>query len=132
MEGGHVNSVLTNGSIKPRGRLNLRKEDTIAGMHTRITEAPTAYLLTVNIYLFGGGKKKWEMSCVDQQQQSEWYDAIRNYDGEATATNNVVRKPFINKQNAKNNNSNNKNHDPATALQNFPITSKRGSLLHQG
>lgn len=126
-----INAVVkNNGSMKPRGRLNLKKEDTIAEMHTRKTEAPTAYLLTVNIYLFGGGKKKWEMSCVDQQQQSEWYNAIRKYDGEATATNNVVRKPFIQKQNAKNNKH--PKNDATNTLQNLPSASHRGSLLSQG
>ncbi len=68
---------------KPRGRLNLNKEDTVAEMHTKKTDAPTEFLLTVNIYLFRGGKRKWELSCADQDQQLKWYSAIRQFDGKS-------------------------------------------------
>ena len=72
---------------KPRGRLNLNKEDTVAEMQAKKTDAPTEFLLTVNIYLFRGGKRKWEFSCADQDQQLKWYSAIRQFDGKAKSYN---------------------------------------------
>lgn len=66
---------------RPRGRLNLLKEDTVAEMHRKYKPgAPTEFLLTVNIYVLGG-KKKWEMCCADREEQAKWYEAIARFDG---------------------------------------------------
>mmetsp|Transcript_1093 Transcript_1093/g.1781 ORF Transcript_1093/g.1781 Transcript_1093/m.1781 type:complete len:648 (-) Transcript_1093:849-2792(-) len=67
---------------KPRGRLNLAKEDTAAEMHTRHKKsgAPTEFLLTVNIYILGA-KRKWGLCCNNKEEQIEWYNAIKRYDG---------------------------------------------------
>jgi len=64
---------------KPRGSLNLTKEDTIAEMHImQYPGAPTNFLLTINIYVLSG-KKKWEICCENRVQQLNWYNHIAKF-----------------------------------------------------
>jgi len=75
---------------KPRGRLNLSKEDTVAEMQTNHGKgSPTEFLVTVNIYVLGN-KRKWEMCALDGETQRRWYDALRRYDGPPALINEIV------------------------------------------
>ena len=66
---------------RPRGRLNLSKEDTRAEMSTKYgTHSPTEFLVTLNLYVLGS-KRKWELCCLNAGDQRKWYDALRVYDG---------------------------------------------------
>ena len=66
---------------KPRGRLNLSKEDTVAEMQTKHgADAPTEFLVTISIHVLGS-KRKWEMCAADYADQRRWYDKLRRYDG---------------------------------------------------
>jgi len=65
---------------RPRGRIDLSKEEVIAEMHNmQKPGAPSNHLVTVNIYVLGA-KRKWEMCCTDQKQQEEWYHALKRFD----------------------------------------------------
>jgi len=67
---------------KPRNRINLSKEETIADMHVKNKDgAPSNFLLTLNVYAPLGGKRRWEISFKTREQQEEWYEAIRRFDG---------------------------------------------------
>jgi len=68
---------------KPRAQLFLTKEDTITEMQIKhFTDAPTEFLLTINIYNIGM-KRKWEICLNGLEQQTFWYNAIRSFDGKA-------------------------------------------------
>ena len=66
---------------RPRGRLNLQKEDTRAEMSTKYgTHSPTEFLVTINLYVLGS-KRKWELCCLNAGDQRKWFDALKVYDG---------------------------------------------------
>lgn len=67
---------------RPRNRIDLSKEETLADMHIKQKNgAPSDFMITLNLYPPLGAKKKWEICCKTREEQEQWYEALRRFDG---------------------------------------------------
>ena len=68
---------------RPRGRLDLGREDTAATLEeVEKVGAPSKYIVVVQQFIMGGMEKKWKMCCKDKQQQAMWHAALAAFDGQ--------------------------------------------------
>ena len=67
---------------RPRNQIDLSKEETF--VEKLVKQKPRAsyeYLIVLNLFVPIRAKRRWEMCFKTHEQQIEWYEALRQYDG---------------------------------------------------
>jgi len=110
---------------RPRGRINIAKEETLVDMHSsKKPGAPTDFLITLSIYNLGH-KKKWEICCVEKCQQIKWFEMLTRFNGKPSDK--IIELPTLTSESPITDDSSPKKRSPEKKLE--PILRGRESIV---